>query len=87
MIPRLVALFFVPLLGAIFLFIPHGDGFIPALSAYIALLLGMGLFVAPTMVESVGARIATGLALAVGMFLVHLVVGVAGCTFAVAAFR
>jgi len=48
------------------------------------LLLGLGQFAAPAMVDGTGVRIAIGIALAVGMFFLHLVVGVGGCTFVLA---
>jgi len=81
---RLAALFVIPLSAILFVFMPHGDGFVPALITYAVLLLGLGQFAAPAMVDGTGIRIAVGLALAVGMFFLHLVVGVGGCTFVLA---
>jgi hypothetical protein len=81
---RLVALFLVPLFAILFVFEPHGDGFVPALITYAVLLLGLGQFAAPALVDGAGVRVVIGLALAVGMFFLHLVVGVGGCTFVLA---
>lgn len=81
---RLAALFVVPLFAILLVFLPHDDGFVAALVLYAALLLGLGQFAAPALVDGTGIRIVIGLALAVGMFFLHLVVGVGGCTFVLA---
>jgi|GEM_PF-5549984 len=81
---RLVALFLVPLFAIPIMFAGNGDGIGVALILYAALLLGLGQFAAPAMVDGTGVRIAIGFALAVGMFFLHLVVGVGGCTFVLA---
>lgn len=81
---RLAALFLIPLFVIPLAFAGNGNGIGIAIGLYFALLLVLGQFAAPSMVDGAGARIAIGLALAVGMFLLHLVVGVGGCTFVLA---
>jgi hypothetical protein len=77
---RLVALFLAPLTAILVLLASHGNAFGLALVLYFGLLIGLGLFAAPTMVDGPVVRVVVGLALAFGMFFVHLFVAFAGCS-------
>lgn len=76
----MLLLFFGPLAALLFVLVPRGDGLAPAAVTYLLLLLGLSAFAAVALVRPAGGRIALTLALAAGMFLVHIVVGVGGCT-------
>jgi len=84
MILRLALLFGIPLLAILFVFMPRGDGFTPAVIGYFGALLGLGFFAAPAFVDGTGLRVLIGFALALGMFFVHLFVAFAGCSAIVA---
>lgn len=81
---QLLLLFFGPLLALLFTLVPHGDGLAPAMIAYLLLSMGLAVFASAALVNTPGARVALAFALVVGMFLVHLAVGVGGCTLVLA---
>jgi hypothetical protein len=81
---RLAILFFVPLLGAIFLFVPRGDGIGLAFISYGLLLLGLSFYAAAAITTGTLTRILLGVGLVVGTLLLHIAVGVGGCTIVLA---